>query len=208
MQNFMVERLRPIVLVPVMGLLLASCATMSPEECKVADWTQIGQRDGMDGRTLSQLGDRAEDCAKVGVSVNTEAYQKGRDQGLISYCRPDNALRVGLAGGFYAGVCPPETHAAFQQRYEAARYVYDLRSEMNALDGRIGNLERRLRDVNRSEEKRLADATSEEQRKAIRKAIDDERRDIRNDLSETDRRLRRKRDELRSAEFSLSNWRY
>ncbi|MCV2367588.1 DUF2799 domain-containing protein [Roseateles oligotrophus] len=196
-----------LALAPLFGLLLTSCATMSPEECKVADWGQIGQRDGMDGRTLGQLSDRAADCAKVGVSVDTQAYQKGRDQGLLSYCRPDNALRVGLSGGFYGGVCPPETHAEFLQRYESARYVWDLRNEVSSLDGRIENLERRLRDVNRSEEKRLADATTDEQRKAIRKAIDDERRDIRNDLSETDRRLRRKRDELRSAEFSLSNLR-
>ncbi|MCV2359690.1 DUF2799 domain-containing protein [Paucibacter sp. TC2R-5] len=181
---------------------------MSPEECKLADWAQIGQRDGSEGKTLAQLNDRAEDCAKVGVSINTQVYQQGRDLGLRSYCRPDNAIHVGLSGGYYFGVCPPESHAAFQQGYEAARYVYGLRSELSNLDQRIETLERRLRDVNRGEEKRLADATSDEQRKAIRKAIDDERRDIRNDLSETDRRLRRKRDELRSAEFSLSNLRY
>jgi hypothetical protein len=34
--------------------------------------------------------------------------------------------------------------------------------------------------------------------------MDDERRDIRADLGEADRRLRRKRDELRSAEYSLN----
>jgi hypothetical protein len=204
----MLARLSRLALLPFFGLVLASCATMSPEECKVADWTQIGERDGLDGRTLAQLNDRTEDCAKVGVSVNAQAYQRGREQGLRSYCRPDNALRVGLSGGFYAGFCPPETHAVFQQRYEAARYVHGLRGEVNNLDGRIEHLERRLRDVNRGEEKRLADAGTDEQRKAVRKAIDDERRDIRNDLSETDRRLRRKRDELRSAEFSLSALRY
>jgi hypothetical protein len=204
----MLTKLGRLALLSVFGFLLASCATMSPEECKVADWGQLGERDGMEGRTLAQLGDRSADCAKVGVSVNTQAYQQGRDLGLRSYCRPENALRVGLSGGYYFGVCPPEAHAVFQPRYEAARYVYDLRNEVTSLDGRIDSLERRLRDVNRGEEKRLADATSDEQRKAVRKAIDDERRDIRNDLSETDRRLRRKRDELRSAEFSLSNLRY
>ncbi|MCV2352800.1 DUF2799 domain-containing protein [Paucibacter sp. B2R-40] len=204
----MLTKLGRLALLPFFGILLSSCATMSPEECKVADWGQLGERDGMEGRTLGQLSDRAADCAKVGVSVNTQAYQQGRDLGLRSYCRPDNAVRVGLSGGFYAGVCPPETHAGFLTRYEAARSVWDLRNEVTSLDGRVENLERRLRDVNRGEEKRLADATTDEQRKAVRKAIDDERRDIRNELSENDRRLRRKRDELRSAEFSLSNLRY
>ena len=204
----MFDRIIRWTLMAVFGFLLASCATMSPEECKLADWAQIGQRDGMEGRTLAQLSDRSADCAKVGVSVNSQAYNQGRDQGLRSYCRPDNALRVGLSGGFYGGVCPPESHPAFLSQYEAARYVYGLRNEVTTLDGRIDSLERRLRDLNRGEEKRLADATTDEQRKTVRKAIDDERRDIRNELSETDRRLRRKRDELRSAEFSLSNLRF
>lgn len=190
------------------GLLMASCATMSPEECKVADWAQVGQRDGLDGRPMSYFSSRDEDCAKAGVHINIGAYKQGRDQGLRSYCRPDNAVRVGLSGGSYAGVCPPETEAAFQHRYEAARVVYVLRNEVSAVDERIDSLERRLRDLHRGEEKRLADAGSEEQRKAVRKSIDDERRQIRADISEADRRLRRLRDELRSAEFALSNFRY
>ena len=190
------------------GLLLSSCATMSPEECKQADWAQIGQRDGLDGRTLAQLDARAEDCAKVGVAVDTRTYKQGREQGLRSYCQLDNALRLGLSGAAYAGVCPPQIHAAFQQRYESARYVYALRTEMNGLHERTDYLERRLRELNRNEEKRLGEATSDVQRKAIRRAIDEDRRDIRSDLSETDRRLRRLRDELRSAEFALSQLRY
>lgn len=190
------------------GLLLASCATMSPEECKVADWSQVGMRDGLDGRPMSYLAARDEDCTKAGVNINIGPYKLGRDEGLRSYCRPDNAVRVGLSGGSYAGVCPPETDAAFQHHYQAARYVHGLRHDVRAFDERIDALERRLHELHRSEEKRLADASTEEQRRAIRKSIDDERRQTRADISEADRRLRRVRDELRSAEFALGRLRY
>jgi hypothetical protein len=191
-------------LVAALGFSLVSCATMSPEECKVADWRAVGLRDGLDGRALSRLGDRSEDCAKVGVVVNTQTYLAGRDSGLKSYCRIENAVPLGLNGGSYAGVCPPAIDSVFQQRFQTARAVYDLRSEVKGLDDRIESLERRLRGIHQEEEKRMKEATSEEERRKIRKAMDDERDDVRADLGEADRRLRRKRDELRSAEFSLN----
>jgi len=201
----MLKRLLAGMLAACCGLLLVSCATMSPEECKVADWREVGQRDGVNGQALTHLQSRVEDCAKVGVSVNAQAYRAGRDLGLRSYCRLENAIPLGLNGGYYAGVCPPAIDGLFQQRFQMARSVHDLRNEVSSLDDRIESLERRLRETNHEEEKRLKEARTDDERKKVRKAIDDDRRDIRNDLSETDRRLRRKRDELRSAEYALSN---
>ncbi|MEI8159365.1 MAG: DUF2799 domain-containing protein [Burkholderiales bacterium] len=189
------------------GFLLASCATMSPEECKVADWREVGQRDGLNGKPLSHLHDRAEDCGKVGVAINTQAYTVGRNLGLRSYCRLENAVPLGLAGGSYAGVCPPEIDQVFQYRFQVARAVHDLRTDVKNLDDRTVNLERQLRDINYSEERRLKEATTDEQRKKVRQSIDDERRHIRGELSDADRQLRRKRDELRSAEYALGNLR-
>ena len=189
------------------GCLLASCATMSPEECKRADWGAVGQSDGLNGRPLSHLDDRADDCAKVGVVVNTPVYIRGRELGLRSYCRLENAVPLGLNGGTYAGVCPPEIDMPFQHRFQIARSVYDLRSDVQNLDSQIDNLERRLRDLHHGEERRLKEAGSDEQRKKVRQSIDDERRHLRGEISDSDRRLRRKRDELRSAEHALSNLR-
>ena len=189
------------------GFLLASCATMSPEECTRADWGAVGQSDGINGKPLTYLNDRTKDCAKVGVALNTQVYLYGRELGLRNYCRLENAVPLGLNGGTYAGVCPPEIDLLFQYRFQIARGVYDLRSDVRILDGQIDNLERRLRDLHHGEERRLKEAGSDEQRKKLRQTIDDERRHLRGDISEADRRLRRKRDELRSAEFALSNLR-
>ena len=189
------------------GFLLASCATMSPEECKRADWGAVGQSDGLNGKALSHLDGRTKDCAKVGVALNTQAYLQGRDLGLRNYCRLENAVPLGLNGGTNAGVCPPDIDMQFQQRFQIARGVYDLRSEVRNLDVQIDNLEHRLRALHQGEERRLKDAGSDEQRKKVRQATDDERRQIRGEISDSDRRLRRKRDELRSAESALSNLR-
>lgn len=188
-------------------LLLSSCATMSPQECKVADWRDVGQRDGLNGQTMAHFQTRVEDCAKAGVAINSQAYRQGRDIGLRSYCRLENAVPLGLNGGNYAGVCPPAIDAQFQQRFQVARSVHDLRNEIRTLDDRTESLERRLRDTNHEEDRRLKETRSDDERKKVRNAMDDERRDIRNDLSDTDRRLRRKRDELRSAEYALGNLR-
>jgi hypothetical protein len=192
-----------VCVVTLAGLVLASCATMTPEECKVADWREVGLRDGLNGQTLAHLNSRAEDCQKAGVAIHTPAYLAGRDAGLRSYCRLENAVPLGLNGGTYEGVCPANIDGQFRQRFEVARNVYDLRSEVSSLDARIESLERRLRGTNHDEEKRLKEAPSEEERKKIRKALEDERRDIHADLGESDRRLRRKRDELRYAEQAL-----
>jgi hypothetical protein len=180
---------------------------MSPEECKVADWHAVGQRDGLNGRPLSTLNNRAEDCGKVGIALNTQVYLQGRELGLRTYCQLENAVPLGLNGGTYAGVCPPEIDMLFQQRFQIARGVYDLRSEVRNLDSQIDGMEYRLRDLHHGEERRLKEAGSDDQRKKVRQAIDNERRQIRGEIGDADRRLRRKRDELRSAEQLLSNLR-
>lgn len=187
------------------ALLLGSCATMSPEECKQARWYEIGKADGLIGAALSVLTSRVEDCAKVDVDVDTEAYRQGRDLGLGSYCRIENAVPLGLSGYYYARVCPPEIDAVFQQRHQVAFAVYSLRTDIHNLTVRTDTLEYRLREISRNEESRLRSATTDVDRSKIHKESDDERQHVRNELSETDRRLRRKRDELRAAEYNLSN---
>jgi len=186
------------------ALLLASCATMSPEECQLADWREVGLRDGLRGETLALLGKRADDCSKVNVAIDQQAYQQGRIQGLQSYCRLDQAVPLGLSGAGYAGVCPPETEALFVPRYQAGRAVYVLRAELRGLDDSAQRLERRLLDLRRDEELRLRNASTDAERSKVRREIEDERMRIRNALRDTDRRLHQARDALRAAEFRLN----
>jgi hypothetical protein len=203
----MITRICSVSFVLGLAVFLAACSTMSAEECQLAQWRDVGQRDGLRGEPLSLLSERNEDCAKVGVVMDHHAYQQGRALGLSNFCRIENAVPLGLSGAAYAGVCPPAVDGPFQQRYQVAHGVFVLRRELKSLDDRSESLERRLRDVNHHEDQRLREANSDAERGRIRKELDEERYKIRGDLAATDRSLHRKREELRSAEFDLNNLR-
>lgn len=165
--------------------LLAGCSTMSVEECKVARWSDVGLRDGMAGAPLSKLNDLSKDCAEAKVVVDTRAYVAGRDQGLLSYCQMPNAVRLGLDGKYYNGVCPAAIDGEFRRRVNVGREVRDSREQVRSLDNRRIDLESKLRNAGN----------------------DEARKKLRDDLSDNDRNLRRARDRVRDAEYNLDRMR-
>ena len=78
-----------------LGAWLTGCATMTAHECQVANWGEVGLRDGLAGAALPVLNDRVKDCAEAQVPVDTPRYLQGRDQGLLQYCRIENVCRWG-----------------------------------------------------------------------------------------------------------------
>lgn len=132
-------------------LLLASCATLSPEQCLNADWRQIGYADGVGGLPASRIQDHASACAKAGARPDMEAYLSGRMEGLVSYCQPENGFDVGRRGAAdNAGDCPPHVRAAFLQNYRQGREINALESQVNSLRG---NLESERREMRRREDR-------------------------------------------------------
>ena len=107
------------------ALVLAGCATMSPEErastCQNTDWHRYGVNDGALGVKTSDRAGDFEDCAEVGQPVDLAAYQAGRSEGLQSYCTAEKGYEVGYEGRRYGKVCPPETEPDFLQGYERGR---------------------------------------------------------------------------------------
>jgi hypothetical protein len=186
---------------------MSGCETMSPDECKLANWNDVGLRDGLEGKTLSLLDERVKDCSKAGSRVDTSAYLAGRDRGLQSFCRLENAVPLGLGGKGYAGVCPARVDYEFRRLHQAGYAVHDLRGRVSDLDGRSDRLQRKLREADRDEDKQLKAADKDDDRKRIRKEFDERRRHIRNELGDLDRALRRARDDLRAAEYALDHLR-
>lgn len=109
---------------------LSSCATLSKSECLASDWSSIGERDGRAGYAASRLSEHGDACAKHGIAPNVARYNEGRTRGLLSYCQLDNAFSEGVAGNSYRGVCPANSHGAFDVVHRAA-------SQVAAVDGRI-----------------------------------------------------------------------
>ena len=178
---------------------------MTPEQCKHANWVEVGQRDGLEGEPMSTLDDRIKDCKEAGVVVDTGRYVSGREQGLQTYCKLDNALALGLNGAHYAGACPPMIDPAFRRIYEKGRAVDEWRTEVLRLEARSESISRRLFDSGRDERRQVSEAGKDEERKRLQKEFDQRRQQLRLELFELDRSLQRARDALRSAESALRN---
>lgn len=164
------------------ALLLAGCATMSEDECRSADWYDVGLRDGLDGKPASLLRKHADACAEYGIQPGGPRYQEGRAEGLRRYCRLENAFESGLDGRKYQGVCPPDVDFSFRRYNEAAYEVYQLRRDIDAAHNEIDTMERRLDD---------------------KKLSDDKRADLRRDIRELERKLDRLRIDLHNSERRL-----
>lgn len=150
--------------------LLSGCEALSPAECATVNWRQLGVQDGNSGRS-DRAADYFESCQKAGIGVDLGRYRLGRDEGLQNYCQYGNAIREGLAGRGYGGVCPAPFDPTFRALHDAAyqvqhsqREIQQLRAEQDRWqfelqDGRTAEDRRRtLRDLLWRSDRRLDDA--------------------------------------------------
>lgn len=165
--------------------ILSSCASLSPEQCKNADWRQIGYTDGANGEPAGRLQEHASACAKANVKPDLEAYLSGRMEGLLSYCQPENGFEVGRRGRpDNVGDCPPHLRAPFLDQYRQGR-------EINGLEGEVQRLRSMLQ--NDQNEARRSDRRMEDIRNELRRPnLSPERRTSL--LNEIERLLDRRQD--------------
>lgn len=135
--------------------LLASCATLSKDECLTADWYIIGFEDGSKGRPMTRIGEHRQACADHGVTPNMSRYGEGRHEGLYNYCVPNVGFNLGKRGGAYNPVCELHDEATFKHAYSdgievfrAEKHVKEISSELKKnqddialLDSEIKTLE-------------------------------------------------------------------
>lgn len=134
------------------ALVLASCATLSQEQCEAGDWRAIGFNDGADGRPADRLSSHIEACSEYGVPVDNALYQSGRVEGLRVYCRLDNAERTGTSGERYYGVCEGALGVAFARIHAAGNDIYQMEAELNSIDSEIDSKLAQLRRGDLSQE--------------------------------------------------------
>ena len=180
-------------------LFLASCQTMSKEECAVADWSVIGEQDGAAGyNPQDRFARHVKACSKAGVAADQTLWYQGYQRGLPRYCTPLNGLSVGSQGKAYANVCPANLEAGFREGYELGRVYYGKKREINSLESRIRSLEQAIRE----DEKLLAAGTND--RRSVERRIDDNHRSIR----DMERDIGRQQSELRRIEDEMADFRY
>jgi len=168
----------------VTGLALASCATMSKEECLRGDWRSVGYGDGASGYAMSRIDEHAKACAKTGVTPDFDLYARGRDEGLMRYCTEANGFRVGREGHSYANVCPPPVEREFLGGYADGERVHAAESRLESARSDLSSADARA-------EKRARQADGVEDELRNPKLTDEQTRELRDRLQ----RLRRERRE-------------
>lgn len=189
---------------------LASCATMSADQCLAGDWTGQGYSDAAQGLSMSRLAEHAEACAPHGVVPDRTAYAAGRDQGLVRYCTPANGFRAGRTGSGYGGVCPGYLEADFMPAYRDGQTVYGVeqvltnaRSRVDSLGAELAHIDDKI--TGKQAELR-ADGVTDEQREQIRNRI----QELRRERANTERDWRRAQEAIDEAERDVRDvrWRF
>ena len=137
------------VLLPLL-LALASCASMSKEECVSADWRVVGETDGAAGHDpQSRFAAHTKACQKIGIVPDQTRWFEGYQQGLVRYCTPLNGLSSGQAGRTYYNVCPQASADGFLRGYRLGRAEYTKRQTVQSLNSQIRGVEGQSNEVDK-----------------------------------------------------------
>jgi hypothetical protein len=139
-----------IFTVAMAALVASGCATMNEDQCVASDWSAIGYEDGSNGYTSDRFGSYRKACAKHGITPDFRAYQEGRDEGLVEFCRPSRGYNLGLSGRSYNGVCDAALEEEFLDAYRVGHELYKLRAAVNSANSRIASREQELESVRES----------------------------------------------------------
>jgi hypothetical protein len=134
---------RLIIAVLALGLL-AACASLTKNECATGDWYSVGLEDGAKGRLTSFFGRHVKACSKHGVTPIKPLWLDGRERGLVTYCTPQNAYRIGRSGNRINSVCAPSTEAAMVAPHSYGLRYYDLTQEIASIEAEIDVIDEQL----------------------------------------------------------------
>lgn len=134
------------------SIMLAGCATekMTPGTCAASDWYAVGFSDGTAGKQMDAVNRISAQCFDLGFQIDTDLYQRGRMDGLVSFCTPQNGFSIGESGGSYNGACAYNDEGLFLASLEEGR---ERRSFVSAVDSAISALESAENDIDRIDEK-------------------------------------------------------
>jgi len=128
--------IRSLMLVTLLGLS-SGCATMSDDECLIANWEEVGYHDAIEGYPPERASEHQEACADVSVPVDFELYRHGHSLGLPYYCTETTGFETADHGGEYATQCEPDKFGSYATGYRSGREVYALKLEIRQLDSLI-----------------------------------------------------------------------
>lgn len=127
------------------GLTACSSVDLISEAptCGSQDWFENGRQDGVSG--MASQSDRLQKTCGSAFNDETQVlYTNGYDSGLVEYCSPANAFKLGQMGSNPQNRCPelmrPEFEAGLKKGVEARQ----LKATNEALAKKIETLSQKL----------------------------------------------------------------
>lgn len=139
---------KAVQFLPVM--MLAGCASISADNCAVADWSAAGYSDGARGEPFSAFAQRPDNCAQY-AAADIDAYLDGVLKGVANYCDPANAFATGVIGDPYFGVCTGSEGDVFEVAYGMGRKVAALRQASHGARQTLADIRAELWEVKQRE---------------------------------------------------------
>lgn len=141
-----------IIIVFIFCIVLGGCATLTLEQCQTSNWQQKGYKDGSNG-SGTRIAKYQKQCSEHNVSVPSEAYYVGYQEGLKVFCTYDNGVREGEAGRRNEGVCVGGAASEFNKGHTAGYKVYQLREELEEQKKAAEELAEKNEDARKQSEK-------------------------------------------------------
>ncbi len=130
-----------------LAILMSSCATMTPNECKNADWKSIGYKDGAKGRAV-RLSRHANACAKTHITPDKKRYILGYKQGEKMFCTYDNGLGKGSTNGDISDICmTPSLKKDFQRGYRKGKRIYAKKEQIQTKEREISSINKKIEKI-------------------------------------------------------------
>ena len=174
--------LATVILLTSMALSLQGCATLSENECEIADWWLVGQKDGSEGLPIAHLEEHREACTEYGVTPDHDAYAKGHRSGLAVYCTRFTGYKVGRSGQPYHGICDGSLAEAFESGLRRGRMIrtleteaWDIQQKRKSLKDKIGRTEHERKTLR---EKLAADESIPQDRESMAEKIEELGREL------------------------------
>ena len=142
------------------SLVLSGCASMTEDQCRQAQWQDVGLQDGLGGERETKILEHRQACSKIGIFPDEQRWLTGRAQGLASYCTANGGWTAGLANRVYLGVCADRDEPTFLSDHRAGLVVWRTRYELGENRDALVRLDGEMRK-----------ATSEDQKQRIREDV-------------------------------------
>lgn len=123
-------------------IITASCSTMSKKECQNADWWELGFSDlSQHGRANSYYNTREKACTKHKVASSKDAYMKGWNEAVPTYCTNETIYNIGVKGVGFLDICPQDKYQDLLSYYTKGRKVYEINLQIKQINYEITNIE-------------------------------------------------------------------